>query len=320
MPHPVVTLEGMTKRSFDLAIAGLARRQHGVFSHQQAALLGGSDTMIGRRVRSGHWVRLARGVYAIASHPPTWQRQYKAAELSKQGAAIRGRSAALVHGFEGFKVRRPELLVAPGTSVRSTIADVCRGPDVPIDVVDGIRVTSAAQTVFDLLADCPVDLVERAMDGALLRGSLALAHCEERLEAFAGSRRANLRTYEAMVAERRADGWAPPESELETTLGSILARLPEDLGVARQVGDLPWWEPGSGRVDYLVTSWRLIVEADGRRWHARVADFDRDRWRDNVAQAHGYRVLRFTHTHMGQRPDEVLDLVVSTGRWRTVAA
>src|SRR5438128_1531487 len=72
---------------------------------------------------------------------------------------------------------------------------------------------------------------------------------------------------------------------------------------------VPWWTPGEGRVDARPPDWRTIIEADGRRWHARVQDFASDRWRDNVAQAHGYRVLRFTYTHLRQRPDEVVTIV-----------
>ena len=39
----------------------------------------------------------------------------------------------------------------------------------------------------------------------------------------------------------------------------------------------------------------LILESDGRRWHARVADFDRDAWRDMQAAVLGYRVLRWSY-------------------------
>ncbi len=39
---------------------------------------------------------------------------------------------------------------------------------------------------------------------------------------------------------------------------------------------------------------RRIVEGDGRSWHARVADFERDRARDHEAQRIGIEVSRFT--------------------------
>jgi very-short-patch-repair endonuclease len=309
----------MSRHDVDRAIAKVARRQHGVFSIDQVRALGATKTMVRTRVEIGEWVRLARGVYALASHPATWRRQYKAAELSKPGSAICGRPAAMVHGLEGAKVLRPELVVAPGTSVRSSIASVHEGRDVPVAMVDGIRVTTLAQTLLDLLAHWPVDAVERAFDGALLAGVLDLAACEERADTLAGTRRRDLVTFAALIEARRAGTYAPPESELEHALLALLAGLPSDVTVERQC-PFPWWPTGPSRVDFLIRSWRLILEADGRRWHARVADFDRDRWRDNTAQAHGYRVLRFTHAHVTQRPGEVFNLVVGAGRWRPVAA
>ncbi|MGH9244633.1 MAG: hypothetical protein ACRD29_10020 [Acidimicrobiales bacterium] len=41
--------------------------------------------------------------------------------------------------------------------------------------------------------------------------------------------------------------------------------------------------------------------------------FDADRWRDNQAAAHGYRLLRFTWVHVTQRPNEVIELIGRVG-------
>jgi very-short-patch-repair endonuclease len=67
-------------------------------------------------------------------------------------------------------------------------------------------------------------------------------------------------------------------------------------------------------IDLLLPAHRLIIEADGRRWHTRVQDFDKDRWRDNEAVAHGYRVLHFTWVHLRDLADDVLDVVDRTIR------
>jgi very-short-patch-repair endonuclease len=40
--------------------------------------------------------------------------------------------------------------------------------------------------------------------------------------------------------------------------------------------------------------WNLVIEADGRHWHARVEDFEEDRRRDNELATRGIQVLRFT--------------------------
>jgi very-short-patch-repair endonuclease len=56
----------------------------------------------------------------------------------------------------------------------------------------------------------------------------------------------------------------------------------------------------------LIPEWRAIVEADSRRWHTRVADFERDRQRDNEAVVHGYRPVRFTWHALNHEVDRVL--------------
>jgi very-short-patch-repair endonuclease len=50
---------------------------------------------------------------------------------------------------------------------------------------------------------------------------------------------------------------------------------------------------------------KLIVEADGRRWHTRRADFDRDARRDLFALARGYRTAHVTWAMLTGDPDEV---------------
>jgi very-short-patch-repair endonuclease len=67
-------------------------------------------------------------------------------------------------------------------------------------------------------------------------------------------------------------------------------------------------------VDALIPAWRLIVEADGRRWHSRVNDRERDHDRDNVAAARGFRVMRFTHRMLTRRLDHVDELLRECGR------
>jgi very-short-patch-repair endonuclease len=153
--------------------------------------------------------------------------------------------------------------------------------------------------------------VERALDDCMLDGRLALEALEERSLFYAGSRRPGLAVMNALIAERQAEGWQPPESELVVALFAVLERLPSRPRIVRQAA-LPWRSPQPGRVDAFLPDYGLILEADGRRWHARVADFDRDRWRDNEAVAHGLRVQRLTWVHLHDMADDVVDLLERT--------
>lgn len=306
----------MRNVDFDREIAAIARRQHGTFHTRQARSVGGTADVVRNRAANGAILQLAPKVWAIAGHPPTWRRQYKAAELSVQGSAIADRSAALLHGFGGFRVVRPTVVATGEVNRRQRLADVRRSADVAVTTVEGIRVTTPAQTLFDLLHCCDLPTVEKAMDGALVNRSVTVADLIERQHAMGQIRRPHIGVWKALVEDRRPDASGPAESELEVVLHRLLRRLPSGVDLVSQATP-PWWSKAGLRVDAFIPQWRLIIEADGRRWHTRVADFDRDRWRDNVAVAHGHSVMRFTHTHLTKRPAEVLALLLGAGEARS---
>ncbi len=58
-------------------------------------------------------------------------------------------------------------------------------------------------------------------------------------------------------------------------------------------------------VDFLWPDRRLIVETDGAETHAIRAAFERDRVRDAELTAAGYRVVRFSHRRVTDRPHAV---------------
>ncbi|MGH9198586.1 MAG: DUF559 domain-containing protein [Acidimicrobiia bacterium] len=53
----------------------------------------------------------------------------------------------------------------------------------------------------------------------------------------------------------------------------------------------------------------MIIEIDGRAWHATLEAFDNDRMRDNHAQLAGWRILRITFRMLKERPDEVRNMI-----------
>jgi hypothetical protein len=294
----------------DRRVAALAARQHGVFNRDQAFRLGASGRLTAKRARDGDWLQFDANVFGLPGFRGTWHRQLKIAELGTRDAAIASRSAAVLHGLTGFRQGRPEICVPLTTRSVSPFAIVHRYAGAQLTEVAGFRCTTIAQTVFDLAA-CRVGpwAIERAIDDALLTSRLSVERLDERLASYAGARRHGLVLMRAFIDERREDGWAPPESELEALAARVLTRATP--GWVRQFA-LPFRGPVGGRVDFALPSERLLVEADGRRWHARVQDFDRDRWRDNEAVAAGWRVLRFSWAHLTAAPDDVIALVRRT--------
>jgi very-short-patch-repair endonuclease len=219
-----------------------------------------------------------------------------------------------VLGLTDFRPCHPEVVVGTAGAGRNPFATVHRYDGARTAAVAGLAVTSVAQTLCDIAPRVSLVRVERALDEHLLaqRGPPDLGPFEERLAFYERARRPGMSVVAALVAERRPEAWQPPESELERRLWRLLRRLPGRPTLLRQA-PIPWRPAASGRFDILIPAWRTIVEGDSRRWHARVRDFDRDRWRDNEAVAHGLRPLRFTWAHVTERPAEVLELVTRTG-------
>jgi hypothetical protein len=206
-------------------------------------------------------------------------------------------------------------VVARTSNVRNKLATVHRSDSALVTVVEGIRVTTIAQTLFDIVSRVDIRRLERGMDGALLAGTVAVADLDERRRAVERSRKPGIALWRALVDERMEEGWASPESELEALLWQAYELVPGHPPARRQAP--AWWEKRAGRKDVVVEDWKLILEADGRRWHARVRDFDEDRWRDNIAIAHGYAVQRFTWLHLTRRLAEVVGMIADAGAARS---
>ena len=301
----------MRYTEIDRRIEALAAKQFGAFSRQQAFELGASERMVKRRLGERHWIRPVSAVYVLAASAGTWKRQCKIAELSVDDSAVAGFAAAALHELAGFRPGAIELVVPVNSYCTHPFATLHRYAGAELTTVSGIRVTTIAQTLFDLPSRVSPWRLERAMDDALLEKRLAIADLNERLTFYAGSRRPGLPRIRPLVLERLEGGWTPPESELEALLFAVLDRLPGRPTMIRQA-PLPWRSVGTGRVDLLVPEHRLIIEADGRRWHTRVKDFDDDKWRDNEATAHGYGVLHFTWVHLHDYADDVIDVAKRT--------
>jgi hypothetical protein len=299
----------------DLRVAALSRKQHGVWSREQAVRRGMTPTMIRARVRSGEWVRLDHGVYGHVAVPPTWERSLMAAVLAEPWAAVSHRAAAVLHELTGYRPGRPEITIRPNANARGRLAIAHRGVDVRTTTVRGIPTVTVAQAIVDLSqlsseAKVATALSDRAASSPHLLDAVRDRYCEL---APRGGR--NLRTL-ASILERFGAGAAVERSVLEQQLVQVLT----GRGIPPVVWEAPFpgRSPGSQRVDGLIEDWRLVVEGDGRTWHERVEDFERDRRRDAEAAAAGYLTLRFTYHQLTVEQRWVRRIVLETGARRAV--
>lgn len=297
----------------DAAVASLAHDQHGCFSRAQLEALGASRHHIARRVGVGTWISLDRGVYALASSPITWRRDVMAAVLGRTRAIASGATAAALHGLPGFLNGHPEISVPMTGSARSALATVHRRVDftaIDSTIVDAIPTATVAEALFDVSYRTHPFRLRRAVDHALVRGLTTADELHAVLDRITGSRLKGTPAFRD-VLDGIDDRYVPTESDTELLLEQALndPRVPP---VSWQVR-LPWWEELPHRVDAYIDEWKLVIEADGRTYHTKREDFERDRQRDNLAAAHGCRVLRFTYTLLRDQPEKVLETVLQAG-------
>jgi Protein of unknown function (DUF559) len=207
------------------------------------------------------------------------------------GAVLSHRSAAALWGVRSAS-RRAIDVSARGRRGRSrTGISAHRGDSLTPDEVTtarGIPCTTVARTLLDLAEVSGRHTVARAVDQA------------EVLQIFDGRalddvlKRANGRSGAAMLEAILADheiASGMTRSELEKRFLELCTRHGIPLPVVNSrvaVGKLDL------EVDFAWPRKRLIVEADGHRFHATRGAFERDRRRDQRLTLAGWRVVRCT--------------------------
>lgn len=295
----------------------LAVRQHGVFSGSQARSAGFDKHAVARKLASGDWRQLDYRVFALASAASTWERQLWVALLSRPRAVVGGRSAGFLHGFKGFTQTKPTIVVPGSSNARSRIAKVIRAEHfVDLDVVQvrGFPVASIVETMMVLVGDMPVIRFERLFDDLLLSHRLELAKLEKVIDREQGRRRRGIVLLRDLLDDREPSAPEHGSSYLEGILDRLLVK-----------GGLPEWTreyplslgAKSCRVDVYIPHWRLVIEADGRNWHARVEAFEEDRRRDNELAMRGIQVIRLTYRMLKSDPEGCLETIRAVGRVRS---
>jgi very-short-patch-repair endonuclease len=296
------------RNDIDAAVIALAQRQHGAFGHRQVYELGGDRHLVQRRVQAGRWVRLTHAALVQAATEVTWRTVAMAAVLSTPDSMISGRSAALLHDLGPYRRVGVEVTAPFAANARGVgyVVRRCRHfDDIESTLVDGFPVMTPAELIHDLARREPRALVQRILEEAIVQRKASL----DEVRALTGRRQESRCPGAGPVARilLDLDGTGVSESELERALGHLLKEMGVS-GIDRQAS-VPWRSPVIGRVDVSLPSRQIILEADGRRWHSRERDFERDRARDNEAVANGWRVLRFTYRMLRDDSDGCAGLI-----------
>ena len=293
-------------RKGEARLVELASKQLGVVTARNIAACEVPRGLLSRRLETGEWIRLHRGVFKIAWSKATLDELEMAAILAAgAGAVLSHTSAAARLGLAVpsnplVQITIPVLRRAPrlvGVQVwrsRDLIApDVTRrGP---------FRLTRLARTMIDLASVLDDKWLRAALDSALRQGRTNLAWISQALNESGNGHRGADRL-RALLAEYR-DGDELPDSVLESfavQLGRATGRKPK----------LHWNVlDGDRRVAEVDLAWpevRLSVELDSWLWHSSREAFEEDRARDRALQRLGWMVLRWTWGDVSSDPDSLV--------------
>ncbi|MEU3604427.1 hypothetical protein AB0E83_02995 [Streptomyces sp. NPDC035033] len=275
---------------YELAI--LARG--GVLLTVWALAAGWPPGRLAARLRRDGWQRICRGAWAVPGKETDWRVRETALQLLRPGRVCGHGTAARLH--------RIELLA--GTRVPS--ASRASLPPEDVCLRRGLRVTTAARTVADLIRACG------NREEAVVAADSALSD-----RVVEGVRRGPLVRYEELAAQLavrrpgapRARAWLPLTNPAAGSPAETVARLrmadaalfPECQPPLRTPGGRPL------RPDFLFRAEGLAVEVEGYAYHGTRRAHERDVARFNALQScpEIRRVLRFTAREVFTRPDRM---------------
>lgn len=303
----------MEKPGRDARLAMLAARQGGAFSRLQAVRTGFPTSTIGRRLQSGIWHPVHPGVYVVAGAAHDRATELWSAVLATgHDAVVTHESAALLHGAERLSPEPLTLTSRHGTHHRIDGTVVHQIDDLlPAHrtTLNGLPVSTPARAVVELGATSSAEVVGRVADDLVqLRRTTYTAIGAVLAQVSRPGKPGIARVAEAL--DRRGDGFVPAHSELESALFAAL----EAGGLPPPVRQLPL--PGRGPIRGIADGGyidaKIVLEADGRRWHSRVEAARRDRERDAQVVRAGWVPLRFVHEQIVGDPSSVCAVVADT--------
>jgi very-short-patch-repair endonuclease len=276
----------------------IAAAQRGFITHDQLITAGLTRHAVAHRLRTGWLTRHLPGVYLVGRPTLEPLGAETAAVLFYNGHGVlsHGSAAALWQLIEPPPAVTITLVAhnggsRPGIEIHRTNA--LHAGDLRLH--HGLPVTAPARSVIDYAAGASAAELEQAMAQARVQ---RLLHPRELRAAMARSpHRKGVAAVRALLGAEQDPAFT--RRELERGFLALVrgAQLPPPRVNAKLLGF---------EVDFLWPEQRLVVETDGRQFHAHPRAFETDRRRDQILVAHGYRVIRITWRQLRDEPLAVL--------------
>ena len=290
----------------------LMHAQAGVVATRQLRELGVSYPVVRAELAAGRWTRLSEGIYFLGNtRPGADSLQWAALLACGEGAVLSHNTAAAIYGFartRWFTTQREVSIPEDRQEVAVPGVRVRRSRLLPgkATVYDGWPITTAADTVLDLVAEMrsPHDAVALLTDACRSKSVTA----EEILKAMGRRKR---QRHRQLVKDVLADVVGGVESILEHR---YLVKVERAHGLprgrrqvkARGAGGVPICRD----VDY--DEFDTVVELDGRLGHE-GSGRHRDRRRDNAGTVGRKATLRYGHADLREPCETAAEVATVLG-------
>jgi very-short-patch-repair endonuclease len=276
-----------------ITILTIAGRSHGICTTAALRAAGISRSAITRRVADGTLTLVRGGIYEAPLLVDEVTPLIRAV-TAVPGSALSRQTAATIHRYAVPTSSWVHVTAPKGAGAALAGTTVHESRDLgPIDIVashHGLPVTSPARTLFDLAAVLSARRLAHLVRTAATDDASAIDDLQRCFARLAQRGRPGVANLRAVLDDIDGGGRPFTESELE-------ARVWAGFRQNGIVGFRPqfrpsWFDGRRGIVDFAHERAALIVEADGRRWHARHDSMVDDRRRDRTAAANGWIVVR----------------------------
>jgi hypothetical protein len=258
-------------------------------------------------------VRCHPGVYVLGGAAVTRESDLWAGLLAVGPAAtLTHETSALIHGAERLSPEPITLTVPHRWHHDLTGLFVHQIDDLhPRQTTRwrGLPISRPARSVVELAATQPAAVIGRVADDLIAARVTTLADIQAVFASVVRPGKPGMSKL-ATILEERGEGYTPPGSELERAMFEALAAggLPAPV---RQV-PLPGRSLVRGLADAAYLDAKIVLEADGRRWHNRMEQARVDRARDAQVVRAGWVPIRFVYEQIVHDPAEVCAVVEDT--------
>lgn len=298
----------------DDQVMAIMVRQHGMITRAQARLTGMSTRQIDYRLRTGRWAVCSPGVYRHAQLERSWSGRVLEACLVHRALASH-RTAAALHGIDGYQPGRIEVVVGAGNWRLPDDLHLHQSSQMdrtdPV-TMESIPCTGLGRTVLDLAAVVSRRRLEFTVDAVIRSGRLGFSDLCGVLSSHSRRGRDGCGRLRELLDDR-VGKTAVPLSDWSRMVSDLLVErglpAPEfEHTVLREDGSFV------AQVDLAYPEARVAIELDSVAWHLNREAFERDPRRRNRLVVAGWTVLAFTWADYVDHPRALYLTVRSTIR------